>query len=66
MFPFATPDGWSINETAVQNEPLDDSTSMESDKIVNHLIKQRAFIRVACDHTQTGIEEEFSGPVRVD
>ena len=66
MLPFATPDRGSINETAVQNETLDDSTSMESDKIVDHGIEQRAFMLIARNHPQAGVEEEFSSPVRVD
>src|SRR5688572_9581988 len=66
MLPFATPDTGSIDKTAVQDEPLDDSPSMKSDKDVDHLIEQRAFMMVAGGDPQTRIDEEFCGPVGVD
>ena len=65
MVPFATPDRWPVDETPVQNA-LDDSPSMGSDKIIDEFIQQRAFMIFARYDPQTGVEEEFSGPVGVD
>ena len=66
MVAFAASDGWPIQKPAIQNEPLDNSTPVEPDKIIDELIEQRAFMVSARDDTHTGVEEEFSGPVGVD
>src|SRR5437773_4299463 len=63
---FAAPDGESVDEAPVQNEPLDDATPMPSDKRIDHLIKQRAFMIVTRYHTQSRVDEKLSGPVGVD